>query len=73
MPAVLNAANEVAVQAFLEGSINFLAIPRVIETVMARHDVAALDNISVALEADRWAREQATVAATECSSPGYVV
>ncbi|MDE0207165.1 MAG: 1-deoxy-D-xylulose-5-phosphate reductoisomerase, partial [Candidatus Tectomicrobia bacterium] len=42
MPAVLNAANEVAVQAFLEGSINFLAIPKVIEAVMARHDVATL-------------------------------
>ena len=72
MPAVLNAANEVAVQAFLEGSINFLAIPKVIEAVMARHNVEALENISVALEADRWAREQATVAATACSSPGYV-
>ena len=73
MPAVLNAANEVAVQAFLEGSINFLAIPKVIEAVMARHEVATLENISVALDADCWAREQATVAATECSSPGYVV
>ena len=72
MPAVLNAANEVAVQAFLEGSINFLAIPRVIETVMARHDVAALDDITAALEADRWARQKASVAAKECSTPGYV-
>ena len=73
MPAVLNAANEVAVQAFLEGSINFLAIPKVIETVMARHNVAALEDISVALEADRWARDQATMTARACSSPGYVV
>ena len=48
MPAVLNAANEVAVQAFLEGSINFLAIPNVIETTMARHVAIPLDDISVA-------------------------
>lgn len=72
MPAVLNAANEVAVQAFLEGSINFLAIPKVIEAVMARHDVAALDDITAALEADRWARQKADVAAKECATPGYV-
>ncbi len=66
MPAVLNAANEVAVQAFLEGSINFLAIPKVIETTMARHTAIPLDDISVALEADRWAREYATMAVKAC-------
>ena len=66
MPAVLNAANEVAVQAFLEGSINFLAIPKVIETTMARHVAIPLDDISVALEADRWAREYAATAVKAC-------
>lgn len=66
MPAVLNAANEVAVQAFLEGSINFLAIPKVIETTMARHVAIPLDDISVALEADRWAREYAATAVNAC-------
>ena len=66
MPAVLNAANEVAVQAFLDGSINFLAIPKVIETTMARHGAVPLDDISVALEADRWARECAATAVKAC-------
>ena len=66
MPAVLNAANEVAVQAFLDGAINFLAIPKVIETTMARHAPVPLDDISVALEADRWAREYAAKTVTAC-------
>ena len=66
MPAVLNAANEVAVQAFLAGSINFLAIPKVIETTMARHTSIPLDDAAVALEADRWAREYAAKTVTAC-------
>jgi 1-deoxy-D-xylulose-5-phosphate reductoisomerase len=66
MPAVLNAANEVAVQAFLDGSINFLAIPKVIETAMARHVSIPLDDVEVALEADRWAREYAATAVKTC-------
>ena len=66
MPAVLNAANEVAVQAFLDGSINFLAIPKVIETTMARHAPVLLDDASVVLEADRWAREHAAKTVTAC-------
>ena len=66
MPAVLNAANEVAVQAFLEGSINFLAIPKVIETTMARHTAIPLDDASVALEADRWARAYAVTTVKAC-------
>jgi 1-deoxy-D-xylulose-5-phosphate reductoisomerase len=66
MPAVLNAANEVAVQAFLDGSINFLAIPKVIETAMARHVSIPLDDVEVALEADRWAREYAATAVKAC-------
>ncbi|OQA91610.1 MAG: 1-deoxy-D-xylulose 5-phosphate reductoisomerase [Elusimicrobia bacterium ADurb.Bin231] len=37
MPVVLNAANEVAVKKFLDGKINFMKIPRLIETVMKRH------------------------------------
>jgi len=58
MPAVLNAVNEVAVDAFLNGRIGFLDVPRLIESCMERHLVAretTLDNI---LEADRWAREE---------------
>jgi 1-deoxy-D-xylulose-5-phosphate reductoisomerase len=62
MPAVLNAANEIAVQAFLNGQIGFLSIPIVIEWTMTRHDVVPLTDIATAMEADHWAREQAEVA-----------
>ena len=59
LPAVLNAANEVAVRAFLKQRVPFVKIPEVIRKTMDRHNVVpdpALDDI---LEADRWAREQA--------------
>jgi 1-deoxy-D-xylulose-5-phosphate reductoisomerase len=62
MPAVLNAANEIAVQAFLDGQIGFLGISVVIEQTMTRHDVVPLTDIATAMAADHWAREQAEVA-----------
>ena len=55
-PAVLNAANEVAVAAFLDHEISFLSVARVIESVLTSmpvHDVACLDDV---LEADASAR-----------------
>lgn len=55
-PAVLNAANEVAVQAFLDGEVPYLAIPRVIEAVMSRCQPRPLDSLADVLEADREAR-----------------
>jgi 1-deoxy-D-xylulose-5-phosphate reductoisomerase len=58
MPAVLNAANEVAVDAFLDGRIGFLDVPRLIESVMERHSVATATTLHNILEADRWAREE---------------
>jgi 1-deoxy-D-xylulose-5-phosphate reductoisomerase len=58
-PAVLNAANEVAVAAFLGGRLGFLGIPRVIEDVLGRHRNVPADDLSTVLEADRWARELA--------------
>jgi 1-deoxy-D-xylulose-5-phosphate reductoisomerase len=58
-PAVLNAANEVAVAAFLGGRLGFLGIPRVIEEVLGRHRNVPADDLSTVLEADRWARELA--------------
>jgi 1-deoxy-D-xylulose-5-phosphate reductoisomerase len=57
MPAVLNAANEVAVKRFLDGQIPFSGIWQVVETVMKKHSIVnepALDDI---LEADKWARQ----------------
>jgi len=58
-PAVLNAANEVAVAAFLEGRLGFLGIPRLIEEVLGRHRNRPADGLPTVLEADRWARELA--------------
>ena len=62
MPAVLNAANEVAVQAFLDGQIGFLEIPAVIESTMNQYDGAPLTDVAAAIAADDWAREQAEIA-----------
>ncbi|HEC31918.1 MAG TPA: 1-deoxy-D-xylulose-5-phosphate reductoisomerase, partial [Deltaproteobacteria bacterium] len=59
MPAVLNAANEVAVEAFLTRKIPFLAIPEVIELTMQKHQVSPGQEIDEVLGADRWARETA--------------
>ncbi|HLS88942.1 MAG TPA: 1-deoxy-D-xylulose-5-phosphate reductoisomerase [Sphingobacteriaceae bacterium] len=59
MPAVLNAANEVAVEAFLGGKAGFLDIPRIVEAVMAAHRVGPAADLDGILAADRWAREYA--------------
>ena len=55
-PAVLNAANEVAVAAFLEGELPFLHISSVIEETLASAPVAAVDSLEDVLEVDRAAR-----------------
>jgi len=67
MPAVLNAANEVAVQAFLNGTIAFLDIAAVIEATMTQHTPVSVTEAAVAIQADRWARECALVAMEERS------
>ncbi len=59
MPAVLNAANEIAVVAFLEGHIGFLQIPMLIERTMEAHTAYAIDHIEGVMEADSWARHRA--------------
>jgi 1-deoxy-D-xylulose-5-phosphate reductoisomerase len=59
MPAVLNAANEVAVAAFLEGGIKFPDIPRVVEETMAAHPAQPLESLEQVLRVNRWAREYA--------------
>lgn len=60
MPAVLNAANEAAVARFLEGSLSFPGIWKVVEEVMSRHTPEPLDGaLGKALEADAWARAEA--------------
>ncbi len=59
MPAVLNAANEIAVEAFLAGEIGFRKIHRTIERTMCSHSPRAARDLEDVLDADRWARERA--------------
>lgn len=59
MPAAMNAANEIAVEAFLNGGIRFPAIADIIRQTMDAHQRREVDTIEAALEADRWAREKA--------------
>ena len=59
-PAVYNAANEVAVSAFLAGRIAFPQIPAICERVLGEHDVRPADSVETLLNADRWARERAS-------------
>ncbi|MGA7992007.1 MAG: 1-deoxy-D-xylulose-5-phosphate reductoisomerase [Thermoanaerobaculia bacterium] len=58
-PAVLNAANEVAVDAFLKGRIPYLGIVETVARVLARHKVVAVPSVGAALDADSWARREA--------------
>ena len=58
-PAVLNAANEVAVAAFLEGKLRYTAIPQVVEHALARTPAARADSLETVLDADRAARRTA--------------
>jgi 1-deoxy-D-xylulose-5-phosphate reductoisomerase len=59
MPAVLNAANEVAVQKFLDGRIAFSGIWNLVEEVMSRHRRIGNPDLDDIFEADRWARATA--------------
>ena len=59
LPAVLNAANEMAVGAFLNQSIGFVDIPAVVEQTMDKHNIISSPALQDILEADRWARAYA--------------
>ncbi len=59
MPAVLNAANEEAGAAFLEGRLLFPGIAAVVEEVMGKHRAVPRPKLGEILAADRWAREEA--------------
>ncbi|MDI3261803.1 MAG: 1-deoxy-D-xylulose-5-phosphate reductoisomerase [Fulvimonas sp.] len=58
-PAILNAANEVAVEAFLAGTLPFLGIAEVVEAVLAELPAQAVVDIDTLVERDRTAREAA--------------
>ncbi len=57
LPAVMNAANEIAVQAFLDEKIRFTDIPEIIRCTMERHNMLAYPDLSEILLSDSWARE----------------
>ncbi len=59
-PAVLNAANEVVVEAFLDGKITYLDIPALVAAVLDDHVCLADPSLEQLLSADRWARARAT-------------
>jgi 1-deoxy-D-xylulose-5-phosphate reductoisomerase len=56
MPTVLNAANEIAVEAFLNEHVRFTDIPVIIERCMKKFDVKAADTLDIILDADQQAR-----------------
>ena len=59
LPAVMNAANEIAVAAFLDRQVRFTQIWGIVEEVMNRHTNVAHPNLDAILRADQWAREEA--------------
>lgn len=58
-PAVLGAADEIAVELFLNEQIRFSAIPQMIEGVLNTHKPQAVSSLEVVCEADHWARDEA--------------
>ncbi|MBO7701309.1 MAG: 1-deoxy-D-xylulose-5-phosphate reductoisomerase [Eggerthellaceae bacterium] len=59
LPCAMNAANEVAVAAFLAGEGSYLGIAECVEAVMEAHGVQAVESIDQLLEVDAWARAEA--------------
>jgi 1-deoxy-D-xylulose-5-phosphate reductoisomerase len=60
LPAVLNAANEVAVEAFVNRRINFPQISETVRCTMDKHKVVSHPTLDQILEADSWARHEAS-------------
>ena len=67
-PAVLNAANEIAVAAFLEKRIGFVDIPALVDRTLQAHEPFTPSSLEEYLEADAWARETAREMTKECDS-----
>jgi 1-deoxy-D-xylulose-5-phosphate reductoisomerase len=61
MPAVLNAANEIAVERFLAGELSFTSIVEIVSRVLDKHirHVSAIASVDDALHWDGWARNEA--------------
>jgi 1-deoxy-D-xylulose-5-phosphate reductoisomerase len=65
LAVVLNAANEVAVEAFLDAKLGFMAIPTVIERTMNAHTLEGVSTLQVVRRVDAWARAYARTMAGE--------
>jgi 1-deoxy-D-xylulose-5-phosphate reductoisomerase len=61
LPAVLNAANEIAVEAFVNHKINFPQITETVQRTMSRHKTISHPTLEQILEADAWARRETAV------------
>lgn len=74
MTAALNAANEIAVQAFLDDKICLSDIPKIVESVMNNHQSKPAANLEIILETDAWARKEAIIKLKSFSSTaaGYL-
>jgi 1-deoxy-D-xylulose-5-phosphate reductoisomerase len=66
-PALLNAADEVAVEAFLGGGLTWIGIPDVLEEVLSRHDGGRPDSVEAVIDTDRRGREAARAVISERS------
>jgi len=64
-PAVLNAADEVAVQAFLDGKIRFTDIATIVEKTLSKHKKSGRLSLEAILEIDQWARRESAKLAKE--------
>jgi 1-deoxy-D-xylulose-5-phosphate reductoisomerase len=71
LPAVLNAANEIAVHAFLEGGLSFPGIARVVQATMDEHEVVRNPDLDAILGADAWARKTAQTWVEELKTISY--
>jgi len=69
MPAAMNAANEVAVQAFLDRRIGFLGIAETIRRTMDAHKPIEVTTVEDALHTDAWARAKAGDVVNSLSAP----
>jgi len=66
MASVLNAANEIAVESFLNRQISFIQIPQIIHKVMEHHICISRPTLNDILECDKWAREYSREKVLEC-------
>jgi 1-deoxy-D-xylulose-5-phosphate reductoisomerase len=73
LPVVLNAANEIAVEAFLDGKLAFMSIPVVIEQAMNGHTVESVSTLEIVRRVDRWARTYARDRAGDLQSSSLVL